>query len=82
MREAVEVDRKSDTAPLTREEAATYLRVHPDTLYTWATEGRVAYSRLGDGKRAALRFLRRDLDRFVSGHRIDTIEATRRHVKL
>ncbi len=32
---------KSDGAldrPLTREEAAKYLGVHPDTLYKWAVE--------------------------------------------
>ena len=60
--------------PLTREQAAEYLSIHPDTLYRWAVEGRVAYSRLGDGERAPLRFLKEDLDEFARGQRIPTVE--------
>ena len=32
--------------PLTRVEAAAYLDVHPNTLYDWARENRVAWCRL------------------------------------
>lgn len=56
--------------PPTREQAAEYLSIHPDTLYKWAVEGRVAYSRLGDGERAPMRFLKEDLDEFARGQRI------------
>ena len=37
--------------PLTRQEAADYLKVHPDTLFRWATEGKVTYSKLGNAIR-------------------------------
>ena len=60
--------------PLTREQAAEYLSIHPDTLYRWAVGGRVAYSRLGDGERAPMRFLKEDLDEFARGQRIPTVE--------
>lgn len=61
--------------PLTREDAAAYLGVHPDTLYRWAVEeGRIAYSRLGDGSRAPIRFLRKDLDEYLAKNRIGTVQ--------
>ena len=61
--------------PMDREIAAEYLGIHPDPLYRWAVEeGRIAYSRLGEGKRAALRFTRRDLDAFVSASRVPTVD--------
>ena len=50
------------TRPLTREEAADYLQVHKDTLYRWSIEGLVAYSRIGDGPKAQMRFTKADLD--------------------
>ena len=59
--------------PLTRVEAAAYLNVRPATLYDWARENRVAYSRLGDGPRAAMRFLRADLDDFLRANRIPVV---------
>ena len=63
--------------PLTREEAADYLGVHKDTLYRWAVEeGRIAYSRLGDGGRAPIRFAKRDLDDFLLRQRISTVQET------
>ncbi len=65
-------------SPLSREEAAKYLGIHKDTLYRWAVEeGRIAYSRLGDGGRAALRFAKQDLDDFLKRQRISTVEETR-----
>ena len=69
--------------PLARDEAAAYLGVHKDTLYRWAVEeGRIAYSRLGEGGRAALRFSKQDLDDFVSRQRISSLEETRTHARL
>jgi excisionase family DNA binding protein len=65
-------------APLTREQAAEYLGIHPDTLYRWAVEhGKIACSRLGDGRRAPIRFLKRDLDDFIARARIATVENIR-----
>ena len=62
--------------PLTREEAADYLGVHKDTLYRWAVEeGRIAYSRLGDGSRAPIRFTQKDLDEFINVMRITSVRA-------
>ena len=64
--------------PMSRKEAAEYLKIHPDTLYKWAVEeGRIAYHRLGDGARASLRFLRKDLDDFLASQRIPTVEEVR-----
>ena len=61
--------------PMNREVAAEYLGIHPDTLYRWAVEdGKIGYSRLGDGGRAPLRFLKKDLDDFMRCHRIPTVE--------
>jgi len=70
-------------APLTRDEAAAYLGIHPDTLYRWAVEeGKIAYSRLSDGGRAPMRFIKRDLDDFLSRTRIPTVEDARGNVRL
>jgi excisionase family DNA binding protein len=69
---------RSSDRPLTREEAAEYLGIHKDTLYRWAVEeGRISYCRLGEGSRASLRFLRKNLDDFLSSQRIPTVEETR-----
>ena len=60
---------------MTRDEAAEYLQVNSDTLYRWSVkEGRIAYSRLGGGGRAALRYRREDLDDFMKRSRIPTVE--------
>lgn len=48
---------------LTTAEAAKYLKVHPETLRTWAREGRVSAPKLGN--RGGFRFSRNDLDRFM-----------------
>jgi len=78
LRVAIESDSKhfgNHNGPLTREAAAEYLGVHPSTLYRWAVEeGRIAYSRLGKGKKASLRFTRNDLDAFLSGERIPAVD--------
>lgn len=69
--------------PLTRDEAAEYLGIHPDTLYRWAVEeGKIAYSRLGDGGRAPIRFTKRDLDDYLNRMRIPTIEDARSRARL
>jgi len=60
--------KSSSNRPLTREEAK-------DTLYRWAVEeGRIAYSRLGEGSRASIRFNHEDLDDFVRQQRIGSLE--------
>lgn len=67
--------------PMTRDEAAAYLQVNADTLYRWSVrEGRITYSRLGDGGRAALRYRREDLDDFIRKSRIPTVEEAGRTV--
>lgn len=77
-----EVERRSESGhpanrPLTREEAAEYLGIHKDTLYRWAVEeGRIAYSRLGEGSRTSIRFMRKDLDDFLEHQRIGTVNQT------
>lgn len=64
--------------PMTVKEASSYLQIHPDTLYRWAVEeGRIAYCRLGQGNRAPLRFLKKDLDDFLESQRIPTVEEVR-----
>ena len=73
LREVVERGQETDR-PLTLKEAAAYLRLHEDTVARWARDGRLSYSRLGDGERAPLRFLKRDLDRFNDSWRIPAVE--------
>ena len=69
--------KSSSNRPLTREEAAEYLGIHKDTLYRWAVEeGRIAYSRLGEGSRASIRFTRSALDDFLEHQRIGTVNQT------
>ncbi len=56
--------------PLTREEAAAYLQIHPDSVYKLARANKITYHRLGDGERQPLRFYRKDLDEFLSAGKI------------
>ncbi len=60
--------------PFTKDEAAQYLGINPDTLCKWARQGRIAYCRLGEGARAPMRFRKKDLDAFLSASRIPTVE--------
>lgn len=69
LRETMERSQGSDERPLTREAAAKFLDVHPDTLYRWAKEGQIAYSKLGDGERADMRFRLEDLQHFAFDRR-------------
>lgn len=55
--------------PMTRYQAAAYLQVHPDTLFHWAKDGMLPFSKLGDGERAPMRFHREDLDEFARNRR-------------
>ena len=58
-----------NNAPLTRDEAAAYLKCHPKTLYNWAVrDGRIPYSQPGD--RGGLRFMKEDLDAFLGACRV------------
>ena len=67
MREAIE--NGVNPKPLTRKQAAAYLQVHPDTVYRWAVEGQLAYSKLGDGEKAPQRFMLEDLNEFACKRR-------------
>jgi excisionase family DNA binding protein len=60
--------------PLNKDEAARYLGINSDTLCKWSRSGRIAYSRLGDGARAPMRFSKKDLDAYLSKTRIPTVE--------
>ena len=66
-----------DDRPMNRKEAAEYLGLHPQTVYTWAREGLIAYSVLGGndtGERGEMRFLRSDLDVYLKKMRVPTLE--------
>ena len=52
-----------DETWLTTTEAASYLRVHPETLRNWARKGMIPAAKLGN--RGGFRFKRKDLDRFL-----------------
>jgi excisionase family DNA binding protein len=56
------------------EDAAKYLGVHPDTVRRKAIEeGKIAYSKLGEGVRAPVRFLKKDLDKYLQECRVPTV---------
>ena len=57
-------------ALLTREQAAEYLGIAPQTLAVWATNGRynLPYIRVG----RCVRYRRRDLDRFFEQRTVGT----------
>jgi excisionase family DNA binding protein len=48
---------------LTTSEAATYLRVHIETMRRWAREGAIPAAKLGN--RGGFRFRQEDLDAFL-----------------
>ncbi len=60
--------------PMTREQAARFLNMHPDTLYKLARENKIAYSRKGDGKRSEMIFLRQDLEDYLDRMRIPAVD--------
>ncbi len=49
---------------LTTTEAAAYLRVHPETVRTWARNGVIPAVKFGN--RGGFRFTRADLDQFLA----------------
>ncbi len=60
---------------LTREQAAAYLNVRPQTLAVWATNKRypLAYVRVG----RSVRYLRSELDQFIAARTVgDSSTAT------
>lgn len=63
--------------PMTREQAAEFLDVHPDTLYRYVAEGKIRHFRLGDGDRAPLRFLLSDLEAFMRQGEVPSISELR-----
>lgn len=78
----LEAERLVSSRPMDIEEAAAYLKVHPRTVRRWSVEeGRIAYSRLGDGERACLRFRREDLDDYIARYQVPTVEALRENVE-
>lgn len=60
--------------PMTRDEAASFLKMHPDTLYKLARMNKVAYSRKGEGLRASMVFLKKDLDDYLERTRIPAVD--------
>ena len=52
---------------LTTEEAAAYLKVHPETMRNWARKAVIPAAKLGN--RGGFRFRREDLDHFVESRR-------------
>jgi len=48
-------------------EAAHYLRVSPNTIYKWTSQGRIPYRKVGTKK---LSFCRDELDRFIASRRV------------
>ena len=48
---------------LTTTEAASYIKVHPETLRNWARKGLIPAAKLGN--RGGFRFRREALDRFL-----------------
>jgi excisionase family DNA binding protein len=53
-----------DTDIMTLEEVAAYLKVTPQTIYTWAQEKRIPAAKLGK----EWRFKKSVLDRWFDGH--------------
>jgi excisionase family DNA binding protein len=54
----------ADSDVMTLEEVAAYLKVTPQTIYTWAQEKRIPAAKLGK----EWRFKRSVLDRWFDGH--------------
>lgn len=73
LRSAIEL-RPNHDEPMTRDQAAAYLKMHPDTLYKLARVNKIAYSRKGEGLRASMVFLKKDLDDYLARTRIPTVD--------
>jgi excisionase family DNA binding protein len=56
-----------EQAWLTTLEAASYLRVHPETLRNWARKGTIPAAKLGN--RGGFRFRREDIDGFLESRK-------------
>ncbi len=54
---------------MTIREAAEYLRVSPNTLYTWVCKKTIACKRIG---KKAVRFTREDLDAMISSYQSES----------
>lgn len=60
-------------------EAAIYLRVSPNTIYKWTSQGRIPYRKVGTKK---LSFCKEELDRFIASRRVaDDTELQERAAK-
>ncbi len=62
---------RRDANWLTTAEAASYLRVHPETLRNWARKREIPAAKLGN--RGGFRFKREDLDRFLADRRVPPV---------
>jgi len=56
---------------LTREQAAEYLNIRPQTLAVWASTGRYALPMVRVGR--AVRYRRADLDLFISQNTVGSV---------
>ena len=63
----------ANTELLTREQAAEYLHLSPQTLATWASEGRYGLPFVKCGR--LVRYRRTDLDEFLSARTRDGLPA-------
>lgn len=59
--------------PLSIDEAATFLKIKKQTLYSYVSEGKIPHCKPGK----ALLFLRSDLLRWLKDHRIDAKDSAR-----
>ena len=53
---------------LTREEVATYLRVHPRTIERWLMSGSLKGYKLGKGKTSLWRISENEVSKFLEKH--------------
>jgi excisionase family DNA binding protein len=59
--------RRDDEGWLTTQEAAAYLKVHQETMRTWARKAVIPAAKLGN--RGGFRFKRDDLEQFLERRR-------------
>ena len=57
----------SEISLMTVREAADFLSISVSTLYGWAWQRRIPFVKVG----RALRFERRDLEKFIQSHRVE-----------
>jgi excisionase family DNA binding protein len=60
---------------LTKSQAAKLIGIHERTLDLWQSQRKIPFIKLGNGRRAIVRFRRADLDAFLQSHRVEAIGA-------